>query len=266
MSKKNIYLSLLRQYSISAMNFLKDDKLEKKITYNDDDIEVIISIEENNIAYIQETSQEITSLIVSIMEDYLLKQHILKYYNDDYIEEKRNIYLYSLNLFDLKQGIIRDAVYKRVYNHILHNDYLDIDGFVTFRIKDFTKYIPIVSDLAIEEYMMQRDQEEFINVLKYFIDMQEEKIDYLKVHIIESNYIALYDKKGNRIDNIDDEDIINMAIQENLNYEDFLISTLLTLCPKKIEILDSSNNEGSIEIIETIKSIFGDKVNIILQN
>ncbi|MGO0916460.1 hypothetical protein ACTPEM_25735 [Clostridioides difficile] len=40
------------------------------------------------------------------------------------------------------------------------------------------------------------------------------------------------------MDSIDDEEIINMVIRENLNYEDFLISTLLTLCPKKIEILD----------------------------
>ena len=50
-----------------------------------------------------------------------------------------------------------------------------------------------------------------------------------------------------------------MVIKENLNYEDFLISTLLHLCPKKIEILDSLNNNSSKEIIETIKSIFGDK-------
>ena len=32
-----------------------------------------------------------------------------------------------------------------------------------------------------------------------------------------------------------------MAIKENLNYEDFLISTLLTLCPKKVQILDLLN-------------------------
>ena len=49
---------------------------------------------------------------------------------------------------------------------------------------------------------------------------------------------------------------MDIAIEENLNYEDFLMSNLLTLCPSKIEIID---NNISKEIIEIIKSIFGDK-------
>jgi hypothetical protein len=96
--------------------------------------------------------------------------------------------------------------------------------------------------------------------------MQEEKIDYLKVHIIDENCIMLLDKDGNRIDNIEDEEILNMVLKENLNYEDFLISTLLTLCPKKIDILDSLNNNISKEIIETIYSIFDERVTVLLMN
>ena len=57
-----------------------------------------------------------------------------------------------------------------------------------------------------------------------------------------------------------------MAIKEDLNYEDFLISTLLTLCPKKVQILDLLNDESSKLVIETIKSIFGDRVSIIFKN
>ena len=59
---------------------------------------------------------------------------------------------------------------------------------------------------------------------------------------------------------------MNMIIKENLNYEDFLMSNLLTLCPSKIEIIDSLNNNSSKEIIEIIKSIFGDKVTCINTN
>ena len=51
-----------------------------------------------------------------------------------------------------------------------------------------------------------------------------------------------------------------------MNYEDYLISTLLAICPKKIEILDSLNNELSQLAIKTIQSIFEDKVSVILKN
>ena len=76
----------------------------------------------------------------------------------------------------------------------------------------------------------------------------------------------MYDGEGNKIDNIDDEEIINMVLKENLNYEDFLISTLLSLCPKKIQIMDSLNNDSSKLVIETIKSIFEDRISSIFTN
>ena len=54
-----------------------------------------------------------------------------------------------------------------------------------------------------------------------------------------------------------------MALKENMNYEDFLISTLITICPKQIIIQDSMETNVSKEIIETIKAIFEDKVHVI---
>ena len=51
-----------------------------------------------------------------------------------------------------------------------------------------------------------------------------------------------------------------MFIKENLNYEDFLISTLLSLCPNHIIIYDSLQTNSSREIIDTIKAIFEEKV------
>ena len=127
-------------------------------------------------------------------------------------------------------------------------------------------YLSSITDIALEEYLSEKEQSEFVNVLKYFIDMQETKVDLLVVNILENGSFVLYDGEGNKIDNIDDEEIINMAIKEDLNYEDFLISTLLTLCPKKVQILDLLNDDFSELVIETIKSIFGDRVSIIFKN
>lgn len=266
MTKKDIHLSLLPQYKMQATKFLNDNRLKKQLTYNDDVIEVVISTDAKDTQDIEEVCEGITSLIISIMKDKLLKEYVLKNYSDTYEYDKDEIYIYSLEIFNQKEPFIRDTILTRVYNYILNNDHLNIDGFVKFRIKEFMKYIPAIGDIAVEEYLIKKDQDEFIDVLKYFIDIQEEKIDLLRVHITTDNYFILYDKDGNRIDSTDDEEIVNMVIKENLNYEDFLISTLLTLCPKKIEILDSMNSNSSKEIIDTIKSIFVGKVSVILQN
>ena len=113
---------------------------------------------------------------------------------------------------------------------------------------------------ALEEYLIDKDYDEFISVLRYFINVQETKIDTLKVYIRKDNSFILYDKNDNIIENENDEELINMFIKENLNYEDFLISTLLSLCPNHIIIYDSLQTNSSREIIDTIKAIFEEKV------
>ncbi|MGL6107287.1 putative sporulation protein YtxC [Romboutsia sp.] len=260
MTKKDIHLSLLHKDKTCAINLLNNERISKKMISNDDLLEIVISSEGKENINDEEIAQEITSLIVTIMKEQLLKEYIIKEYSENYKDEQGYIYKGSIELFNQKEAFIKKSVYIKVYNYILNNDYINIEGFVKFRMKELGKYISDVVDVALEEYLIKKDQDEFISVLKYFIEIQEEKLDLLKVHIKEDNSFILYDKNNNKIDNIDDEEIINMVIQENLNYEDFLISTLLTLCPKKIEILDDLNNNCSMEIIDTIKSIFGDRV------
>lgn len=263
---KNIHLSLSQQDKVYAMKFLNSNNLKKELKYDNDLIEIEISSNNKEKINTETITEEITNLIINIMKDKLLKEYILKQYHDIYSNEKEKIYVYSLDLFKEKELFIRDSIYRKVYSYILNNDYINIEGFVKFRTKEFMRYISTIGDIAVEEYIMKKDQEEFINVLKYFVEIQDEKIDLLRVNIMKDNSFILYDKNGNKINNIDDEEIINMVIQENLNYEDFLISTLLTLCPGKIEILDTLNNNSSKEITDTIKSIFGKRVISIYQN
>ncbi|MVO71815.1 hypothetical protein GOD95_10215, partial [Paeniclostridium sordellii] len=55
-------------------------------------------------------------------------------------------------------------------------------------------------------------------------------------------------------------ELMDMFIKENLNYEDFLISTLLSLCPNHIIIYDSLKTNSSREMVDTIKAIFENRV------
>ena len=71
-----------------------------------------------------------------------------------------------------------------------------------------------------------------------------------------------YDQNRIEIKDNNTEKMISMIIKEDLNYEDFLISTLINLCPKKIEIIDDLRDEISKEVIENIKIIFENNVKV----
>ena len=250
MTNKDIYLSLNRQDETSVKKLLTNHKLEKEYTYNNDYIEVVLKSNNKDKIHNEEIVDEIVNLIIDIMENKLLRKYVIKKYSSDSSEEIQKIYMCALNMFKEKYFIIKQSLYEKVYNYILNEDYINIEGFVKFRMKEFNNYISTIVDLAWEEYFIKKDQDEFI----------------LRIHIKEDNSFILYDKEGNKIDSINDEEIMDMVIEENLNYEDFLMSNLLTLCPGKIEIIDSLNNNSSKEIIEIIKSIFGDKVTCINRN
>ena len=50
-------------------------------------------------------------------------------------------------------------------------------------MKEFKNYLSTIVDLAWEDYFIKKDQDEFINVLKYFVEIQQEKLELLRIHI-----------------------------------------------------------------------------------
>lgn len=266
MTNKEIHISFSPHHRINAQGFLETKKIKKNISFKDNMIDVAINLGIEDELNLENIGEELTCLIICIIKQKYLKEYIDKKYKELYENEVDIIYKYALTVFDRMENVIKDAIKNKVYNYLSSCDYLNIEGFLTFRLKEILVYLSSITDIALEEYLSEKEQSEFVNVLKYFIDMQETKVDLLVVNILENGSFVLYDGEGNKIDNIDDEEIINMAIKEDLNYEDFLISTLLTLCPKKVQILDSLNDDSSKLVIETIKSIFGDRVSIIFKN
>ena len=257
---KEICLNLLPKYQMALNEISPNIKFKNIINYNDNAIEIKISIEDKNEESKLNISKELTEILIKIVKEVLLKEHIEKLYKQDYSLGLEKIYLKSLGSFNKKELLIKEIIFYKINNYILNNNYIDIDGFLKFRIKELGDYINNVCEEGFEEYLLEKDYDEFISVLKYFINTQETKIDTLKVYIRKDKSFILYDGNDNIINNESDEEIINMFIKENLNYEDFLISTLISLCPNHIIIYDSLKTNSSIEIIDTIKSIFGDKV------
>ncbi|MDR1774608.1 MAG: putative sporulation protein YtxC [Clostridioides sp.] len=208
----------------------------------------------------EDTAQRITLIILAILKKESLKEYIYTRLKNAYPKEVQKIYELSLKVFNEKEIFLKETIFMRVCDYISENNYIDINGFIQFRMKDFMKYMTAIVDIGLEEYLIQRDHEEFIKVLKQFVELQEEKIDLLKVKIMKDNSFILYDKNNQKIESIDDEEIINLIIKENLNYEDFLISTMLSLCPRKVEITDNVKSKNSKEIINTLKEIFEGRV------
>jgi len=167
----------------------------------------------------------------------------------------------------LRTDIIREKIESAEFSDGLQKK--DIEGFVRFRLREYYSVLETVVDDAAQEYIIEREYEEFIGLLKYFLDISESKLPLL--HIMDTSY-------GYKFLDHNKRDITNECLsdflapiegvgegsffiaEDGINYDDMLISTLIMLAPAKI--LWYGADEDS-EIAETVKKIFEDKVDII---
>ena len=160
------------------------------------------------------------------------------------------------NLFLMRR---KNIITKKLLEYFETSNELVLDGFVTFRLRDYVRELEEVVDKAVDDYLMEKEYREFIRLLKYFVEIQEPKLSM--VHVItsyDSKYILL-DNNKREITNECIEDFIKEVAEGEINYDDLLVSSLITLAPKRIYIHLVSEIQNK-ELVETIKNVFTGRV------
>ena len=132
-----------------------------------------------------------------------------------------------------------------------------IEGFIHFRLRAYKKDLKDIVEYAFDEYMLNQQYEEFIGLLKYFVQIQESKME--TVHIVQKhNQVLLYDDQyvPLEINNVEDKIVAEM-LETEINIEDSVISHLVAVSPQKIVL----HGDGcDVYSTRTVKTIFGDRM------
>ena len=87
LNNKEIYLSLLPKYELVANEFVESSIFKNKIKYNKDFIEIKISMDDENESKRLDVVKEITSFLMKVMKENILKEYIHKTYSEIYKEQ-----------------------------------------------------------------------------------------------------------------------------------------------------------------------------------
>lgn len=210
-----------------------------------------VIIESFEIDFIKKILRENHSYF-SIDEMNDISVRCIKILNGSYPSSAGN-YFYSMNL--------KDKITCRILEYISENTVIVLEGFLRFRLKDLVDEIEEFVDKVVEEYLIEREYNEFIKLLKYFVEMQESRMEVVNIIVSSDGSYYMYDDSLNDITGEFLKDLINEGMNGEVSYDDLLISSLITNAPKRIIIHNSSEIKNK-EIIETIKSVFTDRVKI----
>ncbi len=152
----------------------------------------------------------------------------------------------------------KNILWCKVLKYISSHKSILLEGFITFRIKDYIDILDNAVDFSVSQFVINREYTEFIDLLKIYINSHQ--INCNLVHLVYvNNESLLLDEEKNIIsltkNNLDTKFLSDITFSSN----DYALNSLLTLLPKKI-IIHLINPED--DFINTIKSIFGDRVTI----
>lgn len=210
----------------------------------------------------------VSDYIVDTIEKGLLKKIIAAEYqklskvDKDIIEKNIDSYngLYdSEYLIEPTQKLNRKAkVLYKITKFVDENDHIDLEGFINFRLRFYLNELNDLVDIFVEKLEMEKEYNEFIKLLKYFIDIQPPKLDLINLFIYSPSEFKLVDKGGKVIDKDYVFSLIDDFGETPLSEDDFLISSLISLSPKELVI----HNTGKVktEIFDTITKIFDGRI------
>ncbi|MGI6684913.1 MAG: putative sporulation protein YtxC [Bacillota bacterium] len=214
----------------------------------------------------------ISDAILGQWEYLLLKKITKNHYYYLSPDEKENVLMKAKKILDAMSNNEEDKylmyrlnrkskILHKVLDYLSQNNSINIDGFINFRLQDYLEDLNHVIEQAVDELLLEKEYEEFIMLLKYFVDIQEPRLNKVHVMLLSSGNFQLFDDHDKSINEQCLEGCIVEMIDNEINYEDLLISALITIAPREI-VVHVPEHTKSPNIIKTLQGVFGERLEI----
>lgn len=233
-------------------------------------VSIIKETPEDNITYFNfDYNEDLVKLdkYLNILSEYIIDRYetkLLRRTLDEHFGElsekaKRDI-IKNINFFEDDKNIGFEArkrsILLSLYDCLGESTKVYLDGFVAFRLKEYETLIYKLCERLADDYNAKKEYEEFIELLTYFVESQSPRPEVLHVTLEKGGKYKIAD--------IEKKDITakcmaefagDSALMTESDYDDILISILITAAPKKI-VIHRAENIRNRELFLTIKRVF----------
>ncbi|MCM3338055.1 MULTISPECIES: putative sporulation protein YtxC [unclassified Paenibacillus] len=212
-------------------------------------------------------ARALAEYILSMKEKSLIRSFITKESHYDEGEQSK-IEEYCLQLLNGVDEIgatearrrRKGKVMRVLRRYLEEHTELNLEGFIRFRLVKYMNELREVVDYAIDEYVLERQYQEFIGLLKYFVFIQETKIPLAHLMHKGGHEFTLLNEQ---MQPLEPNHVVDGMIVEMLDYdmemEDMIVSTLINVSPQNIII---HTQEPDSQVIKTIQQIFESRVQV----
>ncbi|MBS4030078.1 MAG: putative sporulation protein YtxC [Clostridiales bacterium] len=206
-------------------------------------------------------SQVLTDFITHNQQTVYLDQILGQYYFYFPQNEREEILRFAANKYNQESksgkrlamcGEIRNSLYQ----YLTKQGYINLHGFIVFRLQEWMSCLRQDVDQAVDDFLMEKEYQEFVKLLKYFVELQQPKINQVHVVLDLQGNIQLLDQNYQHIDQSGME-------WENMwdegEQDDHLVSMLITVAPHRV-VLHRQIYTHYAKATDTLKHVFENRV------
>ncbi len=215
-------------------------------------------------------SQELTLrvLLMEVLENYILTemkgpliQEMIRRHYYYFSRQERDKVLYYSSLRDSAASKkVRQQVREKLRGYLVTCRHLNIQGLVRFRLQGYLAELRKTVEGAVDDFLIEKEYQEFIKLLKYFVEIQEPKVREAHVFLDKSGCFQIRDSKQQLVEQ-DLEEINAAYLKDSVDSEDMLVSALVTAAPGKV-VLHRQVDAQHPKLSATLEKIFGTRMSL----
>lgn len=213
--------------------------------------------------FIHAISNIVTKAVLLFFENDIIKNVIsLNYFYFSGLE-KNKIFEQCMKLLNNQEDSSAryDMINNKLFEYISTHHSLFLQGFLDFRLPDYQTFMNEKVDLAVNQFIIDKEYTEFINILRLYIRSESAASNTPHLHLIYRHHHSVIINDEKEIVACNDNIAKAKYISDiSFSSNDLALNTLLNLLPKRITVhlVDSYPDE----FINTLELIFQDRVTL----
>ncbi len=216
---------------------------------------------------LQSVCELLADYIIDKYENQIIYKIVFKNMEFFSKNEKREIFalvLKRLNDNCEERSYRRSLIQEQLRQYFQEEKTIVINGFVMFRLGFYFVYLENFILQEIDQYLVQKDYDEFLDLIKYFIDISSAKRETVEIYF-DGNSYRIFDENKSDITNLFIEDLVDTCCNQKEQTEnqvtpdDILLSSLISIAPRNI-IFHNAGQLKNQELIQTINKVFCNRV------
>ncbi|KUK31663.1 MAG: Sporulation protein YtxC [Thermoanaerobacterales bacterium 50_218] len=204
-------------------------------------------------------ARAITSLIVDHLDVWYVEKIISENYNYLCASEREQLRTLTLSVMENLRVLKRNRIIEDLYQYLRGNRVLLVDGYVNFRLQEHRAQLRRLIERKNEEICVAKAYDEFISLLRYFVQKQEPEIEEIHLIVTPQGFYCLCNSDGEVFFQEKLRTPFFYSEDGEFGYEDHLLSVLVKLLPRTI-VFHVPEGLWESESLRAVRQVFGSRL------